>query len=619
MKMNFKLDRVFIKGVTRLADKLGYEISDDGITVTAIQSERIGVSLKDNLAILYYQKKHHLFRELGILCQKIREGATELDITEDTHFETVSAMIDASRCAVPTVKTAKELIEYFAIMGYGTMMLYTEDTVKIESRPYFGYMRGGYTHEEIREIDDYADVFGIELVPCIECYGHMERYLIWAEASKIKDTEKVLMAREPETFRFLDEWIGTLASLFRSRKIHIGMDEAHDMGRGRFMDKHGYAPAFQLFNEYMSELMTIVNKHGLSPMMWSDMYFRVHSASGQDYYDKSTVIPKKTKRLIPENMQMVFWYYGESEDSELEYYMLQKHKELGRDIMFATGAISWVGHFPEFNMMISSNRHSIKACRDMNVRRAMLTVWCNDNAECDYFINLLSLSYFAELCYKAEISEEEQKARFAASTGGDFDLFHKLSYYHMDFENNPEISHRDKRFLGKSLFWQDPLLGIYDFELWKSPRCAHYDYAKKIYEVRHGGKWAYLYDYAYTVMDYLHKKTYIAENLVKIYKAGDKAALLDMAKVHLPALLEKCKTVHLTHRAVWQKSTKIHGWQNMDVRYGGISARIEFAIERIENYLAGKTDKIEELEVERLPLHYHAYITYQRAFTVNYR
>jgi hypothetical protein len=29
------------------------------------------------------------------------------------------------------------------------------------------------------------------------------------------------------------------------------MDEAWDMGRGKFMDLHGYVPPFEIFNEYM--------------------------------------------------------------------------------------------------------------------------------------------------------------------------------------------------------------------------------------------------------------------------------------------------------------------------------------------------------------------------------
>lgn len=44
--------------------------------------------------------------------------------------------------------------------------LYTEDTYEIEGEPFFGYLRGPYTHQELNEIDQYAFDLGIEAVPC---------------------------------------------------------------------------------------------------------------------------------------------------------------------------------------------------------------------------------------------------------------------------------------------------------------------------------------------------------------------------------------------------------------------------------------------------------------------
>ena len=68
-------------------------------------------------------------------------------------------------------------------------------------------MRGRYTAKSLKEIDDYAYEYGIEIIPCLECYGHMEKYLMWGEAAPIKDTDSVLLAREPETFKFVEELI----------------------------------------------------------------------------------------------------------------------------------------------------------------------------------------------------------------------------------------------------------------------------------------------------------------------------------------------------------------------------------------------------------------------------
>jgi hypothetical protein len=47
-------------------------------------------------------------------------------------------------------------------------------------------------------------------------------------------------------------------------------------------------------------------------------------------------------------------------------------------------------------------------------------------------------------------------------------------------------------------------------------------------------------------------------------------------------------------------TNKPFGWEVLDIRYGGILARIDSVIERITGYVEGRIDRIEELEQERL-------------------
>ena len=614
MKLNFKLGDEFSTGLERLSGVLGYTADKSGITVEAVKGDRIGASLKGKHATIYYKEKHHVWRELGVLVENAKTKKS-FDITEDGYFKTVSAMIDASRCGVPTVKSVKSVIDYLAVMGYSMIMLYTEDVVKLDSRKYFGYMRGRYTKEELVAIDDYAYEYGIEAIPCLELYGHMEKYLIWPEASKLKDTNGVMMARSEDTFEFVEELVSTVTSCFRSKRIHIGMDEAWDMGRGEFLNKHGYVPPFEIFNEYMERLIGITNKYGLTPMMWSDMYFRVETKNNA-YYDEATVIRDETKAKIPKEVELVFWHYGEHH--HCDDYMLKKHNELGRNVIFAGGNWGWIGHFPEHNYMMSTSRFSLDACRNNNVREAMLTVWCNDNAECDTFANLFGLSYFAELCYDKDLTDEKAKARFEASSGGSWDLFYKMSYYHNDFENSNDYPHYANRFLGKPLFWQDILAGLYDTHLFNKKMSDHYEYTRDQYkDYPKDSKWSYLYEYALRTFDYMATKTKIAELLVPAYKAGDKETLLVIATQLLPELKRKTEALHAWHKDTWMRNNKMLGWQNLDVRYAGVAARCDTATVLIKAYLNGEIDVIEELEEERLHKSLSGFVHYSGISTVN--
>ncbi len=586
--------------VARLEKLLGFT-QGKGICVSAVQGDRNGVTLKDGKAVIYYTKKNVFYRELGVLCEHARKKDA-FEIFEDTHFETLSVMIDTSRCGVPKVATIERMIDHLAVMGYSMIMLYTEDTLTIEGRPYFGYMRGRYTPEQLRAVDDYAFEYGIEAIPCLECYGHMNRYLIWPEAKPIKDTKIVLLAREEETFEFVEQLIVAASSCFRSKRIHIGMDEAWDMGRGKFMDKHGYVPPTQIFSEYMERLIAITRKHGLTPMMWSDMYYR---ASGMPYGGEpdNYLLPQHVVDEIPEGVELVYWHYGERPYTD--EIALCSHKATGHKTIYAGGLWSWIGHFPEHNYAMETIRFSLNACRKNDVREAMITIWTNDNAECDWFANLFGLSFFAELCYDKDASEEKLDERFAATTGGgNRKAFYTMSLYHDNFDDLARHEKWSHRFLGKPMFWQDVLEGLYDTHLFAYPMSGHYaacaDKMQAFAAENKESKWHYLYDFAYRVFTYLATKTQIAERLQPAYLAGDKAALAELAGTLLPLLKEKVQAVHKAHKAIWMAHNNMIGWCNLDIRYAGVAARCDTAIELINAYLAGEIPAIESLAETRL-------------------
>lgn len=604
MKLRFEIEEKLLEGAMRIAPILGIE-EGEGITLSAVESDKNGVVLKDGKAVIYYTRPSVFFRELCVLAENAHKG--DFEIFEDTHFETLAVMIDASRCAVPTLESLYKMLDRLALMGYSMAMLYTEDTVKLEGRPFFGYMRGGYTADDLRALDDYANGYGIEVIPCIECYGHMEKYLTWGEAGNIKDTEKVLLAREDKTFEFLEQLIATTSGCFRSKRIHIGMDEAWGMGRGKFMDRHGYVEPFEIFSEFMERLIGITNKYGLKPMMWSDMYFRNGSSTHQ-YYDENIEIPERVASRIPREVQLVFWHYGEKH--QCDNYMIKKHNELGRDVLFAGGLWSWIGHFPEHNYALETTRFSLEACRNGGVREVIATVWLNDNAECDIFANLYGLSFFAELCFDRNADGEKLARRFEAATGGDAEGFYTMSLYHNRFDEGGEYPNYNDRFFGKPIFWQDILEGLFDSRLFEKPMSGHYAAcAVKMRDFK-GGEWDNLYRFAELVFDYMAVKSLVAETLVPAYRNCERDKLAEIADVLLPIVKEKVVKVHEAHKALWFEHNRVLGWSCLDIRYAGVAARCDTAIMLLNRYLDGKDELIEELEEPRLKRGLSGFIRY---------
>ena len=76
-------------------------------------------------------------------------------------FDNFGVMIDCSRNAVMSMEGLKRYLPLLKKMGYNCVMLYTEDTYEVDGEPYFGYMRGRYSKEEMKEIDVYAASLGV--------------------------------------------------------------------------------------------------------------------------------------------------------------------------------------------------------------------------------------------------------------------------------------------------------------------------------------------------------------------------------------------------------------------------------------------------------------------------
>jgi len=597
MKYQFKVDAIFEKGILRLQKLLGFELGN-GICVSAQQGKKIGVSLSEKKAVIFYKEKHHFFRELGLLIQHAK-SRDSFEIMEDDFFTTLGYMHAAAPLA-PNVSSFKEYLDFLALMGYNMAMLYTEDKTRLTNYPYFGYMKGCYTVEELKELDDYAFDYGIEMIPCIECYGHMGEYLIWSEARKVKDTSTVLLAREDATFELIEELIATVSGAVRSKRIHIGMDEAGDMGRGKFMDKHGYVPPIQIFEEYMERLVSITAKYGLTPMMWSDMYFKMNSKI-KYYYDTEVEFDDDMVGKIPD-VQMVFWHYGE--EPKCDDAMLKKHKALGKDVLFAGGLWDWYNLFPDTRYCFETMEFSMQACRNNGVREMMVTSWNGG----DYLAGLLGLSFSAEKCYQPNATEKERKERFEFCTRGNYDAFLTLGEFNNIFHDGRVYEDFNERFLGNALMWQDVLKGTFDTYLFKQPMSGHYEAcAEKLKGYQ--DCWSGYYRYAAQVFEFLALKTKVAENLWPAYQKKDHETLAKMSQL-LACMAEKSEELYQSMRRVYNYCCSELDWGNYDMKMGALTFQIKNAKDILDAYLEGKKERIEGLECERLHRGVHPFMAY---------
>ena len=187
--------------------------------------------------VIYYEKKAHFFRGASLILQNSQKQ--DFILEEIPNFESNGIMLDCSRNCVPRLETLKKYVLRLAEFGMNRLYLYMEDTLEIEGYPYWGYLRGRFSKEEIKECDRYALLFGITLVPCIQTLAHLRSALKQPAFNEYKDIDDILLLEDDKTEKLMMALLRTISECFSGGIVHLGMDEAAHLGRGMYLEKHG--------------------------------------------------------------------------------------------------------------------------------------------------------------------------------------------------------------------------------------------------------------------------------------------------------------------------------------------------------------------------------------------
>ena len=578
---------------------LGFEHDPTAqFSVHIFSDDRLIVELDGFHAEIGVHTKAMLSRALACLRAHICDE--HFQIVEKPVFETIGIMLDCSRNLVPKVETVKYLLCQLAKMGMNLAMLYTEDTYEIDGEPYFGYLRGRFSAEEIREMDDYAFALGIELVPCIQTLGHLTHMLKWDAYSDVRNTLDILLVDEEKTYAFLEKAIRAASAPYRSKRIHLGLDEADDVSQGRYRKLHGLKNATEVMQTHVTRVLEITDRAGLQPMMWSDMYF---TPVFGEYYEPERKFSEMDLNCIPQNVEMVFWDYYHDEISRYDH-MFELHRQMENHTIFAGGVYTWMGLMPDYVKTLDTMVPALYSAKKNRIKEVFATIWFNDGAECSVVSALYGCQLFAEFCYMGEYNEKALKERFRECCGADADAFLGLSDfdYLPDDEVGDEVGTKGSAKRSKNLLYEDPLMPLFEKDFENVDLVSYYarlaekyrSYADEAPEYRE------LYMFAYMLADLLHHKAIWRREAPKAIRAGARDKAAELARF---ALRLKCQTEAFaaSWRSLWHTYNKPFGFELNDIRIGGVAARFATAAERMQAYADGKLDDIEELSCEKLP------------------
>jgi hypothetical protein len=155
-------------------------------------------------------------------------------------------LLDVSRSRVPTLESLFELVELLSSWKIGELTLYTEHTFAYRGHERVWRGADPLTPDEVRTLDAFCAERFVELVPNQQSFGHMHRWLAHEPYRALAECPDgvehpfsparepfSLCPGDPRALALLADLYDQLLACFASRRLHAGLDETFDLGRGR--------------------------------------------------------------------------------------------------------------------------------------------------------------------------------------------------------------------------------------------------------------------------------------------------------------------------------------------------------------------------------------------------
>jgi hypothetical protein len=311
-----------------------------------------------------------LFYAVQTLRQMVEGRAAEAALPEaDIHDWPAMAyrgfMMDLSHGSLLREDEIRRQLDFLARFKANQYYFYSEGAIELK-----GYSlmnpKARYSQAQIRRIVSYARERHIDVVPCVELFGHLhdlfrvERYATLGAVEHGRD----LNPRNPQVAGLLRDWIGQLSELFPSPWFHVGLDEPFELD-ALGSAATGGVPPHVLFRPYLEMVADLVRTQGKRMLFWADIH------TGVDVFDKDPELVNK----LPAGVVPVPWAY----DAKSDYTSyVESFGKAGRPQVIATGVTCWNDVFPDYSTIFTNITGFIADGRKHGAIGIINTGWTDD-------------------------------------------------------------------------------------------------------------------------------------------------------------------------------------------------------------------------------------------------
>lgn len=302
-----KADIILCEGIKKGAVNLFFDsetVDPEGYRIEVTAGD-VRISGKTAAGIFYgIQTFDQLL--LGEGDNALRSSIGAVTITDKPRYGYRALMLDPARHFIPLAEV-KRFIGLMARFKFNVLQLHLTDDqgwrVEIKKYPFLtekgavrkekdgmnGPDNGYYTQEELKELVAYARRKHIEIIPELDIPGHTAAaiYAYSRLGCQRNDTtplvlgattDRMLCAANEDTYVFYEHILGEISSIFPSKRIHLGGDEAvieknwEVCGKCRKrMEEEGYRQPAELMGYFFKRIQQIVKQNGKEMLLWCEL------------------------------------------------------------------------------------------------------------------------------------------------------------------------------------------------------------------------------------------------------------------------------------------------------------------------------------------------------------
>lgn len=323
------------------------KVTTDGVTITARSS-----------AGLFYAAQ--TLRQLAV-----GAGAqAALPIVEIKDWPALAyrgVMVDMSHGALPTEREVDRQLDFLARWKINQYYLYTEGSIELKGFPLVN-PDGRFTQDEVRRLIVYGRERHIDVVPCLELFGHLHDLFRIEKYSDLSDlphgTE--FDPSNPEVMTLLADWVNQFVSLFPSPFVHIGFDETFQIEMAA-QEHGGVSHPAELFVRQLNNVDRLFRQNGKTVMAWGDIMVKYPAIVSQ----------------LPPGLVAVAWEYSPGPESHYRHWLgplAAQHVPY----MIAPGVTCWNQIVPDYERSFANIDSFLVAGRKSGTMGLINTLWSDD-------------------------------------------------------------------------------------------------------------------------------------------------------------------------------------------------------------------------------------------------